>query len=298
MKHWRTLSGPLFMSLCLSLFGQMAFAGDSAQRVVSIDGSITEIIYALNAEDMLVGVDTTSRYPDAATQLPDVGYMRRLSTEGILSLQPTLVIATQDAGPELVFEQLAEAGVSVQRIHNRYTLNGVLDKVDRVAAVLGKQQAGAALQARIRQRTEQALARISTSAPTAAPPRTLFLLGAGDRGLMAAGEGTQAAAMMTLVKADNVVTHAGYKPVSPEGALMLSPDVVLAAHTGRPGQAPNAKLDQTLAMTPAQQQNRVHALDVGLVLGFGPRIAEAVEQMVDVLYPAPDDAASNVAAVE
>ena len=288
----------LFSRVALVLVGALALVHNAAQahadghaqgaaeRVVSIDGSITEIVYALGAQDQLVGVDTTSRFPEAATQLPDVGYMRRLSTEGILSLNPTLVIATQDAGPERVFEQLVDAGVSVQRIHNRYTLNGVLDKIDRVAAVLGKAEQGKQLQQRIRQQTDQALSRIPTPTPTVTPPRTLFLLGAGDRGLMAAGQGTQAAAMMTLVKAENVVVHPGYKPLSPEGALTLSPEVVLAAHTGAGDHGPSPRLDQTLAMTPAQQNQRVHAVDVSLVLGFGPRIADAVNQLVDLLYPA------------
>ena len=272
----------LFSSLILILTALEVSAHGAAERVISIDGSITEIVYALGAQDRLVGVDTTSRFPAAASDLPDVGYMRRLSTEGILSLNPTLVIATQDAGPESVFEQLVAAGVHVQRIENRYTLDGVMEKIDRVAGVLDKTEAGEALKQRIRQQTDQALSRI----PANTPPRTLFLLGAGDRGLMAAGQGTQAAAMMALVKADNVVKHPGYKPISPEGALTLAPEVVLAAHTGARDQGTSPKLDHTLAMTPAQQNQRVHAVDVSLILGFGPRIADAVNELVELLYPA------------
>ena len=277
MKAMKQLLG-YTMLLFTSLTVQ---AVDAEERIVSIDGSITEIIYALEAQDKLVGVDSTSRFPEAATQLPDVGYMRRLSTEGILSLNPTLVIATQNAGPESVFEELVDAGIHVQRIHNRYTLNGVIDKINRVAAVVGKPEEGKLIQQRIRKQTEKILARI----PAKAAPRTLFILGAGDRGLMAAGQGTQAAAMLDLVRAENVVSYSGYKPVSPEGAIALSPAVVIAAHTTSSEKKSKSKLEQTLTMTPAQQNNRVHEVDVSLVLGFGPRIAEAMETLVDVLYP-------------
>lgn len=277
MKAMKQLLG-YTMLLFTSLTVQ---AVDAEERIVSIDGSITEIIYALEAQDKLVGVDSTSRFPEAATQLPDVGYMRRLSTEGILSLNPTLVIATQNAGPESVFEELVDAGIHVQRIHNRYTLNGVIDKINRVAAVVGKPEEGKLIQQRIRKQTEKVLARI----PAKAAPRTLFILGAGDRGLMAAGQGTQAAAMLDLVRAENVVSYSGYKPVSPEGAIALSPAVVIAAHTTSSEKKSKSKLEQTLTMTPAQQNNRVHEVDVSLVLGFGPRIAEAMETLVDVLYP-------------
>ncbi len=266
------------LSVLLLAFMQHALATETAQRIVSIDGSVTEIIFALGAETQLVGVDTTSRFPDAATSLPDVGYMRRLSAEGILSLQPTLVLASQDAGPALVFEQLEAAGVQVVRIESRYTVNGVLDKIAQTADAVGKTAEGERLQRRIRQNTDHALAQI----PQGASPKTLFLLGAGDRGLMAAGQGTQAAAMLDLVKAENVVSHPGYKPVSPEGALMLAPDVVLAAHTG---EGVSSRLDRTLAMTPAHKDGRIHSLDISLVLGFGPRIDQAVNALIALLYP-------------
>lgn len=267
------------LSVLLLAFMQHALATETEQRIVSIDGSVTEILFALGAETQLVGVDTTSRFPDAATSLPDVGYMRRLSTEGILSLQPTLVLASQDAGPALVFEQLEAAGVQVVRIESRYTVNGVLDKIAQTADAVGKTAEGERLQRRIRQNTEHALDQI----PRGASPKTLFLLGAGDRGLMAAGQGTQAAAMLDLVKAENVVSHPGYKPVSPEGALMLAPDVVLAAHTGKEGAS--SRLDRTLAMTPAHKDGRIHSLDISLVLGFGPRIDQAVSTLIALLYP-------------
>ena len=247
-------------------------------RIISIDGSITEIVYALGAGDQLVAVDTTSRYPKAASELPDVGYMRRLSTEGILSMQPDVVIASQDAGPADVFTQLQQAGVKAVRIQNEYSLDGVLTKVGQVAQALGKSQQGKQLQQKIRQQTERALAAI----PQGVGPKSLFILGAGNRGLMAAGKNTQAQAMLDLLSANNVMDYKGYKPVSAEGALLANPEVVLVAYTGP---ADPAALKISLAMTDAQKNNRIHAVNTSVVLGFGPRLAEAVEQLVAVLYP-------------
>ncbi len=67
-------------------------------RIVSIGGPVTEIVYALGADKDLVGVDTSSIYPEAATKLPQVGYQRMLSAEGVLALHPTLILASADAG--------------------------------------------------------------------------------------------------------------------------------------------------------------------------------------------------------
>ena len=68
-------------------------------RIISIGGAITEILYALGFEDRLAGVDATSLYPPAALRdKPNVGYMRQLSAEGVLGLNPSLVLAVQGSG--------------------------------------------------------------------------------------------------------------------------------------------------------------------------------------------------------
>tara|TARA_R110000868_G_scaffold101170_2_gene278529 strand:+ start:46 stop:987 length:942 start_codon:yes stop_codon:yes gene_type:complete len=258
-------------------------AVNTPRRVVSIDGSITEIIYQLGAQDRLVAVDTTSRFPKAATELPDVGYMRQLSAEGILSMQPDLVLTTQAAGPEVVFTQLRQAGVRIVRVDNNYSLQGVLDKITSVAEALGKEAEGRALVQRIDSRSRELLQQIPVNDSPQEIPQVMFLLGAGGRGMMAAGENTQAAAMLKLVGAANAMSYSGYKPVSAEGALQAAPEVVFVAQVGAAA-VPTAVL-QSLAMTPASQHDRIFSVDVSLMLGFGPRLPEAMQQLMALLYP-------------
>jgi iron complex transport system substrate-binding protein len=268
--------------LCLFLSQTtVAEVSNSAQAkkggIISIDGALTEIVYALGAQERLLAVDTTSRYPQAATELPQVGYMRQLSAEGILSLHPELVIASKEAGPEMVFEQLTAAGIKVVRIDAPSSLEGVLLKVKQVAEVLGLENNGAILTEKIQSETEAVLSDIAGEKS----PSTLFLLGASNRGLMAAGQGTKAQALMDMLNVQNAFSHQGYKPVSAEGALMAAPEIVLVGHTG-PADTDSVK--QTLAMTPASNNNQIHAVDVGLALGFGPRIAEALAMLKPLVY--------------
>jgi len=285
MRYFIQLRRIAVFSAGLFSFVLFSSAVFSAERVASIDGSLTEIIYALNAQDALVAVDTTSRYPQAATELPDVGYMRQLSAEGILALSPTLVLASTDAGPDSVFEQLQQAGVKIVRVRNHYSVDGVLNKIQAVADALNKPDAGRALAGSIKQQADEALASIPADA---AAPAALFILGAGNRGLMAAGSKTQADAMLALLNARNVMAYNGYKPVSAEAVLQAGPEVVLIANTeaaADTSQAQSAALNTQLAMTPAFHQQRIHTLDTSLVLGFGPRIGSALEQLVTLLYP-------------
>lgn len=264
----------IYPLLVLCLFSSGARAAD----VVSIDGALTEIVYQLGAGDRLLAVDTTSVYPEAATKLPQVGYMRQLSAEGILAVQPKLVIASRDAGPEIVFEQLSAAGINVVRIKTADTIDGVAEKIQQVADALDMTAQGKKLAADITAQSHKVLA----SVPQNQQPKTLFLLGASGRGLMAAGQHTRAQAFLDLVNAANVFNHQGYKPVTAEGALQAAPDFVLVGHTGP---SDNASVKEMLAMTPAALKQQIHSVDVGLVLSFGPRLPEALQQVISLLYP-------------
>ncbi|MCX2959272.1 MAG: ABC transporter substrate-binding protein, partial [Serratia symbiotica] len=81
--------------------------------MISIGGDVTEIVFALGAGDEVIARDSTSLQPKAVKKLPDIGYMRQLNAEGILSLKPTLVLTTELAQPALVLTQLSESGVKV-----------------------------------------------------------------------------------------------------------------------------------------------------------------------------------------
>jgi iron complex transport system substrate-binding protein len=154
----------------------------------------------------------------------------------------------------------------------------VLHKVDQVARVLKLDDQGAQLRQQIRRQSEAALARIADQTG----PATLFILGAGNRGLMAAGKHTQAQALLDVLAVDNVIDYQGYKPLSVEGALLANPAVVLVAYTGP---ADHQAFSESLALTDAGKNGRIYAVDTSSVLGFGPRIGSALTQLVDMLYP-------------
>ncbi len=103
---------------------------ENPARIVAIGGAITEILYALGFEDRLAGVDTTSLYPPAALRdKPNVGYMRQLSAEGVLGLNPSLVLAMQGSGPKETIEILEAAKVPLVMVPETFSEQGLLDKI-------------------------------------------------------------------------------------------------------------------------------------------------------------------------
>src|SRR5215203_3679946 len=107
-------------------------------RIVSIGGAITEILYALGFEDRLAGVDATSLYPTSALRdKPNVGYMRQLSAEGVLGLNPSLVLAMQGSGPKETIDVLEAAKVPLVMVPETFSEAGLIDKIRLVGHAMG-----------------------------------------------------------------------------------------------------------------------------------------------------------------
>ncbi len=141
MKNWKGIyiSGVPVLALLVS---SVNAAEIQPHRIVSVGGAITEIIYALGSENRIVGVDSSSLWPQQARSFPQIGYQRALSAEGILSLSPDLILATEDAGPLATLAQLKKVGVRLTVVPNKTTIDGILGKISAVAEAIGKKSEG------------------------------------------------------------------------------------------------------------------------------------------------------------
>ncbi len=278
------LQAGLIFSLGLGLAAS-AFA-QAPQRVIALGGSVTEIAVALGAEARLVARDTTSNFPDRILALPDVGYIRALSPEGVLAQDPDLVLAEGDAGPPEAVEVLKAAGVPFTLLPEATTPEGVTAKITAVAAALDLVPEGDRLAAQVG--ADLAKARTRADALTA-KKRVLFILSLQGGRIMAGGEGTEAEGIIALSGGVNAgAGFSGYKQMTDEAVIAAAPDVVLMMD--REGDLAVADADlwahPALALTPAGQAKAVIRMDGMLLLGFGPRSPQAATALYDALYPA------------
>lgn len=257
-------------------------------RVLSIGGGVTEVVAALGETGRLVGRDTTSTYPATVTDLPDVGYMRALSPEGVLSVAPDLILLTEGAGPPETLETLRETGVKLVRVPEGHTPEAVLEKIRTVAGALGVADKGEALAARLDAEMTAALAQVAQD--SGPKPRVLFILSNAGGRLTGAGAGTSAAAMIALAGGQNALTgFDGYKALGDEAIAAAAPEVILmmarrGEDAGGHGVADLAS-HPALAATPATKAGRVVRMDGMLLLGFGPRTPEAITALHAALHP-------------
>src|SRR5262249_10503024 len=142
-------SAPAIIGFCV--LGSASVRSDGARpidssRIVSIGSAVTEVVYALGLESRIVGVDSTSLYPpEALKRAPNVGYMRALSAEGILSLKPSWVIAIEGSGPPAALKLVTDADVPLTMVPDEPSPNGVAKKIETIGALLGAAEKAAAL---------------------------------------------------------------------------------------------------------------------------------------------------------
>ncbi len=251
----------------------------AAPRLVTVGGAITEVVYALGAEDQLVGTDTTSLYPAAALKTAKVGYMRQLSAEGLLSLRPDAVIGTTEAGPPAVIDQLRSAGVRVELVVADHSWAEVQRKVLAVGRGAGRE--AQARELLIRLNAEWAATQSEVAQRTGRKPRVLFILAHGAS-LQVAGENTAADAMIRFAGGRNVMAgFQGYRPMTAEAMAAAAPDLVLTTTQGievQGGVDPFWSRPE-LALTPAYKRRALLHLDALELIGFGPRLPGTVRSL-------------------
>lgn len=261
------------------LFTVTTLSAEPAKRIVSVGGAVTEIIFALGEGDRVIGNDTTSIFPEQAASLPKVGYQRALSAEGVLSLNPDLIFLSEEAGPPAVIKQLETAGMNIIKIDTRRSVDDVKTAIKTIAAALDQEDKADKVIAKINQDT----LRLQNSKQRGRQPqKVLFVLSHGGGAPMVAGSGTSADSIIKLSGGVNVVTdYEGYKPLTPEAAVALNPDVILTTTQGleQVGGKQKFLAKPGLSLTPAARLNNVIAMDALIMLGFGPRIVEAAIQL-------------------
>lgn len=283
MKALRTAAAILALAMP---FSGMAGPAAAAEKIIAIGGDVTEIVHALGHGERLIAVDSTSVYPPAVRELPNVGYMRNLSAEPILAMAPDHILAIADAGPASAVDVLKAAGVRYTTIPDEPSVAGTLAKVRAVGDAIGETERANAMAEAIEREVASLRDRVAGYRER---PRTLFLLSVGRGGLMAGGAGTSADAMIKLAGGQNIAADVqGYKSFEPEAMNRLDPEVVVV--TERTLQAQGGA-DAMLAApqfagTTAAKQGRLVAMDGGLLLGFGPRLPEALTRLAEALHPA------------
>ncbi len=278
-KQWPVnLALVIGIGLCLS-FANPFSNQEEKQKIVSTNGTVSEILCALGLESNIVGTDITSTYPPSLAKLPKVGHNRMVSAEGVLALAPDLVTGTSaDINPQLT-EQLKTTHIKTNIYTQEFTVDGAKKLIQEVAASFHLESKGKQLVSQL----EADLAKVKKPATR---KKVLFIYARGAGTMMVAGQRTAPNGMIQLAGAENAVTDFNdFKPLSAEALVAANPDVILMFESGLKsmGGIDGLLKVQGIAETNAGKNKKVIEMDGQLLTGFGPRLGKAVAELASKL---------------
>lgn len=252
------------------------------ERIVSLSPALTEILFAVGVGDRVVGITDYCDFPPDALHLPRVGGYANPSIESVLALHPDLVVASPGPGNREAVRAMERAGLRVA-IFESETLEETFATIRSVARAAGAEARGDAVVRRMRERIDAVAGRV------AALPRVRTLFCLQVEPIIAAGRGTLPAQILEAAGGENVVADARYPRLGIESVIALGPDVIVQSRMDVPEEGErDAGMDywQRWSDLPAVQNGRVRMLPGSAALRPGPRVADAVEEIAEVLHDA------------
>lgn len=275
--------GAIFLLGCAGPEAPTTTVDRSAERIVTINGTLTEIVCALGRTAQIVGVDVTSTYPPEVQQLPKVGHDRQVGAEGVISLAPDLVLGVEGQLASNVRGQVERAGHKVALFTHELSVEGTKTLIRQVADTLG---AGGAADELLRTMDKD----LEAVQPLPTTPKVLFIYARGAGALMVAGDGTPMQRMIELAGGRNAVEgFSQFKPLTPEALIAADPDAVLLFDSGLDAlQGPEGLLAVPgMAATKAGRNKAFIVMDGGLLSNFGPRLGLAIAQLNAAFHALP-----------
>ncbi len=286
-------------------FASPSWAGSKVtvrKRLVCVGGALTEIVYALGLEEHLIALDTTSTYPAATKNFPNVGYARTLSLEGVLSMRPQLLLVTEDAGPPQVLRQISQAGVQVKVLKADHRYEGLKDRIRVIGFLLGAEVRAEKLIKDIDQQwqiyqedlSHKLSHKLSDKNNTFAKNnssssqfKAMFIMAHSPQQVMVAGQGTSADAIMNYLHLENAFkTVQGYKPLTPESVIAAQANIILLTDQGLQAQGGMRGILRLpgVMQTPAARHRQIYSREANHLLGFGPRLPSMLHSLLEEIH--------------
>jgi iron complex transport system substrate-binding protein len=256
----------------------------NTNRIVTLGSSLTEIVYALKAQRNLIAVDATSNYPLETKNLIQLPSARSITIEAILNTKPNLVFTLDTALPETI-QALRKFNIPTIVISAKENLENSENKIRIIAKALRLENLGENL---IRNTKKDLALAKSLYSSIRTRPKVIFLYSGTNGRITVSGRDTAADAIIKLAGGSNPFqSYTGYAPLSQEATLKANPDAILMTSLGYSsiGGIDGIMSIPGLANTNAGRNKNIYGIEGNYLLGFGPRVGQAVLELMHTLHP-------------
>jgi iron complex transport system substrate-binding protein len=261
-------------------------------RYVVISPIYNEIIWALGAQDRVVGIDLSSTYPPDVKKVQTVGYHRALSAEGILSLHPTTIIHDNNIGPPQVVQQLQQLNIPMKTFSAKNdSFDGTKALIREMGAYFHKESRAEELCTTLDTQRTASLAKVKQY--TDHPRVAVIHFGRASNVYLVVGKGGGgdaggASQMVELAGGQMAIESRGMQRMeSPEIVAQANPDVVLVTDYGYDrlsGSVDQIKALPGVATSNAAKNNRIYRIEENVLMYFGPRSGENIEKVAAIIH--------------
>lgn len=253
-------------------------------RIVCVSKQLTEFMFAVGAGDKIVGVDLSSTYPPEAQKLVTVGYHRMLSSEGIISLSPTLVIHNGGIAPESVITQLEKVGIPMKKYMDTPNVDSCKSLMMQIAREYNNEAKGIEMCKKLD--ADMNTAREKLKEYTDRPKVLIIHYGRQMNNYFVMGNRGTANDMLVWAGGVNAADTSGFRNLSAEVIMRSQPDVILATDFGfdRTGGAEQFVELPGIQLTPAAKNHRIYRIEEHDLVYLGPRTGENVLKMMELIH--------------
>ena len=216
--------------------GEDLLISSKLDKFITIGGSVTEVIFNLGFGNSIIAVDQSSTFPEKVKDLPEIGYVRMISSERVLSKFPKKIFSSKDLAPKTAVKQFQESPVDFKIYNAPKNIMGIYNLIDQLSSDLNVQDLGVILKDKIK---SDVASIDNISSQFKRKPKIAFFMNPTAGSYVAAGSGTVANYLIDLIGGKNIFSDEfnSYQKVSKESIFMKNPDIIMvAAHNS--GQSP------------------------------------------------------------
>ena len=258
---------------------------NSNDKIITIGGCVTEIVFDLGLGRNVIAVDQSSTSPLKVKELPQVGYIRAISSEGVLSMFPDVILTTTDIGPPNALEQIKKSGIEVHVFKSPHSFDDILSLISQISTLLNVEPEGEKLikeLSLVAKKTKEIKDEYSYS------PKIAFFMNPSDGSYSAAGSRTRADYLIEFIGGINVFSDQfqRYKKVSKEAIVAVDPDFILIGSTmnliSNESESIFESSVEFQSLKSVHSKNIFH-VDMGKSLTFGPSFAKNAYELINKL---------------
>ena len=235
-------------------YGRTVVVPAAPQRVVSLSPAVTEIMFALGAQDLLVGRTDFCVYPDAAGDIPSIGGISNLNVERILSMQPDLIISGSMVGKKFT-DQFDQMGTPMVCVIEKPKFEALYDNIKAIGKLVGKEHEADSLIENLKLRMESLLAHGDSSQNTQLPS-VYYVVGFGAGGNFTAGGNTFINDIIRMAGGRNIAEDIEGWSYSLEALVKEDPNFIIV------------RREDSAAFCGMKPYNRLSAVKNGHVIGI------------------------------